>query len=69
MLPPNHPDQDLFYLAMSEQLIPLFPSKLSLPIVLRSEGVLPHQAIRGILNAGRHHVVRIAVSELFQCGS
>jgi hypothetical protein len=52
------------YLAMPEQLIPLFSSELSLTVKFRGKSILPHQAIGRVLDTGGHHVVRVTISQL-----
>lgn len=50
-------------LAVTQQLIPFFPPKLSNAVVLGEEGVMPHQTIRGVLNRRGHHVVGLDIAQ------
>lgn len=50
------------YLAIPKQLIPFLPSEFSNSVVFGGEGIVPHQAIGGVLDTGGHHVVGLDIS-------
>lgn len=56
-------------LAVAQQLVPLLAAELADSVELGGEGVLPHQAVRRVLDGRRHHVVAVVEAELFEGGA
>lgn len=54
------------YLAVTKQLVPFLSAKLAHSIVLGGQSIMPHQAVRRVLNTGAHHVVGVDISEPLQ---
>jgi hypothetical protein len=54
------------YLAVTQQLIPLFPTEFAHAIVLGSERIVPHEAVGRVLNTGTHHMICVDIAESLQ---
>lgn len=51
------------HLAISQKLIPLLTAELANTIILRGKSIVPHQAVRRVLNASSHHVVGLDIAQ------
>lgn len=54
---------NITYLAVTQKLIPFLATKFANTIVLGKKSIVPHQAVRRVLHARRHHVVTLEVSQ------
>lgn len=45
------------YLAIAQDLVPFFAAEFTLAVILGRESIVPHQAIRRVLDTGAHHMV------------
>lgn len=50
-------------LAVTQELVPFFAAELADSVVLRVQGIVPHQAVRRVLNTCAHHVVALAIAQ------
>lgn len=62
-------EEEKKYLAVAEQLIPFFTAEFAYAVILGGEGVLPHETVGRVFDAGGHHVVAVLEAELLQCRS
>lgn len=51
------------YLAVTQKLVPFLAAEFTNTIILSEKSIVPHQAVRRVLHARRHHVVTLEVSQ------
>jgi hypothetical protein len=59
----NHVDRYSTYLAVSQKLIPLLSSEFSHTVIFGGESIVPHQAVRGVLDTRSHHMVALNIPQ------
>lgn len=50
-------------LTVAQQLVPFLAPEFANAFVFGVQGIVPHQAVRRVLNAGTHHMVALGVSQ------
>lgn len=53
-------------LAVAQQLVPFLAPEFANALVLGVQGIVPHQAVGRVLNAGTHHMVALGVTQALQ---
>lgn len=53
-------------LAVTQKLVPFLAAELADPVVLCVQGIVPHEAVRRVLNTCAHHVVALAIAKTFK---